>query len=72
VAYAEWQLSASFLSTEQDVPSGCAALSMFLVRCSIVGCGHDPRAEWSWWTARIAGVLLVWSWWTSRGLLRKR
>lgn len=32
----------------------------------------DPRAEWAWWTARIAGVLLVWSWWSSRNLLRKR
>ena len=36
------------------------------------GRGDDPRAEWGWWTARIAGVLLVWSWWTSRALLRKR
>jgi ubiquinone biosynthesis protein len=36
------------------------------------GRGDDPRAEWGWWTARIAGGLLVWSWWTSRGLLRKR
>jgi predicted unusual protein kinase regulating ubiquinone biosynthesis (AarF/ABC1/UbiB family) len=36
------------------------------------GRGEDPRASWGWWTARIAGVLLVWSWWTSRGLLRKR
>ncbi|HEY6180410.1 MAG TPA: AarF/UbiB family protein, partial [Kofleriaceae bacterium] len=36
------------------------------------GRGDDPRAEWGWWTARIAGVLLVWSWWASRSLLRKR
>ncbi|HEY0477902.1 MAG TPA: AarF/UbiB family protein [Kofleriaceae bacterium] len=36
------------------------------------GRGEDPRADWAWWTARIAGVLLVWSWWTSRTLLRKR
>jgi len=36
------------------------------------GRGDDPRAVWGWWTARIAGVLLVWSWWTSRALLRKR
>jgi predicted unusual protein kinase regulating ubiquinone biosynthesis (AarF/ABC1/UbiB family) len=35
------------------------------------GRGEDPRAAWGWWTARIAGVLLVWSWWTSRSLLRK-
>jgi ubiquinone biosynthesis protein len=33
---------------------------------------NDERAAWGWWTARIAGVLLVWSWWTSRNLLRKR
>lgn len=36
------------------------------------GRGDDPRAAWGWWTARVAGVLLVWSWWTSRNLLRKR
>jgi predicted unusual protein kinase regulating ubiquinone biosynthesis (AarF/ABC1/UbiB family) len=36
------------------------------------GRGEDPRAAWGWWTARIAGVLLVWSWWSSRNLLRKR
>jgi predicted unusual protein kinase regulating ubiquinone biosynthesis (AarF/ABC1/UbiB family) len=36
------------------------------------GRGDDPRAEWGWWTARIAGVLLVWSWWSSRNLLRKQ
>ncbi|MEO7732064.1 MAG: AarF/UbiB family protein [Kofleriaceae bacterium] len=36
------------------------------------GRGDDPRAAWGWWTARIAGVVLVWSWWTSRSLLRKR
>jgi len=36
------------------------------------GRGDDPRAVWGWWTARIAGGLLVWSWWTSRTLLRKR
>jgi ubiquinone biosynthesis protein len=35
------------------------------------GRGDDPRAVWGWWTARVAGVLLVWSWWTSRNLLRK-
>jgi ubiquinone biosynthesis protein len=36
------------------------------------GRGDDPRAEWGWWTARIAGLLLVWSWWTSRNLMRKQ
>ena len=35
------------------------------------GRGDDPRAEWGWWVARIAGVLLVWSWWTSRSILRR-
>jgi ubiquinone biosynthesis protein len=35
------------------------------------GRGDDPRAEWGWWTARIAGVLLVWSWWSARSLMRK-
>jgi ubiquinone biosynthesis protein len=34
--------------------------------------GDDARAAWGWWTARVAGVLLVWSWWTSRNLLRRR
>lgn len=33
---------------------------------------QDGRAEWAWWTARVAGVMLVWSWWSSRNLLRKR
>jgi len=36
------------------------------------GRSDDPRAAWGWWTARIAGALLVWSWWTSRTLLRRR
>ena len=36
------------------------------------GRGEDPRAAWGWWTARVAGLLLVWSWWSSRNLLRKR
>jgi predicted unusual protein kinase regulating ubiquinone biosynthesis (AarF/ABC1/UbiB family) len=36
------------------------------------GRGEYDRAEWGWWTARIAGVLLVWSWWSSRGLLRRK
>jgi predicted unusual protein kinase regulating ubiquinone biosynthesis (AarF/ABC1/UbiB family) len=34
------------------------------------GRGELARAEWGWWTARVAGVVLVASWWTSRGLLR--
>ncbi len=34
--------------------------------------GSDARADWGWWTARIAGACLLWSWWSSRNLLRKR
>ena len=30
------------------------------------------RAAWGWWTARIAGGLLVWSWWSSRNLLKRK
>lgn len=33
---------------------------------------NDTRADWGWWTARIAGVLLVSSWWSSRNLLRRK
>lgn len=36
------------------------------------GRGELERAEWAWWTARIAGAALVWSWWTSRNLLKPR
>ncbi len=43
-----------------------------MVAITLEGRGEDPRAEWAWWTARGAGVLLAWSWWSSRNLLRKR
>ncbi len=36
------------------------------------GRGELERSEWGWWTARVAGALLVWSWWSSRNLLRKK
>ncbi|MGN6107358.1 MAG: ABC1 kinase family protein [Kofleriaceae bacterium] len=36
------------------------------------GRGEDHRAMWGWWTARVAGALLVWSWWSSRNLLRRK
>ena len=36
------------------------------------GRGELARADWGWWTARVAGVLLAWSWWSSRNLLKKR
>jgi len=48
---------------------GIAGASFALV---LEGRGEDSRAVWGWWTARVAGVLLVWSWWSSRNLLRKR
>ncbi|HVK85237.1 MAG TPA: AarF/UbiB family protein [Kofleriaceae bacterium] len=48
---------------------GIAGASLAVV---LEGRGDDARAEWGWWTARIAGVLLVWSWWSSRNLLRRR
>ncbi len=48
---------------------GIAGASIAVI---LEGRGEEPRAEWGWWTARIAGVFLVWSWWSSRNLLRKR
>ena len=48
---------------------GIAGASIAII---LEGRGEDQRAEWGWWTARIAGVLLVWSWWSSRNMLRKR
>jgi predicted unusual protein kinase regulating ubiquinone biosynthesis (AarF/ABC1/UbiB family) len=36
------------------------------------GRGDLARAEYGWWTMRVAGVVLVWSWWSSRSLLRRR
>jgi predicted unusual protein kinase regulating ubiquinone biosynthesis (AarF/ABC1/UbiB family) len=36
------------------------------------GRGDLVRAEYGWWTMRIAGAVLVWSWWSSRSLLRRR
>jgi predicted unusual protein kinase regulating ubiquinone biosynthesis (AarF/ABC1/UbiB family) len=47
---------------------GIAAVSFALV---LEGRGELERAEWAWWTARIAGVALVWSWWTGRNLSRR-
>lgn len=48
---------------------GIAGASLAVI---LEGRGDDERALWGWWTARIAGALLVWSWWSSRNLLRKR
>lgn len=36
------------------------------------GRGELERADWAWWTTRVAGICLVWSWWTTRTLLRRR
>jgi ubiquinone biosynthesis protein len=36
------------------------------------GRGEYQRADWAWWTTRVAGICLVWSWWTTRTLLRRR
>jgi predicted unusual protein kinase regulating ubiquinone biosynthesis (AarF/ABC1/UbiB family) len=48
---------------------GVAGASIAIV---LEGRGEDDRADWGWWTARVAGVLLVWSWWSSRKLLSRR
>lgn len=48
---------------------GIAGASIAVI---LEGRGDFSRAAWGWWTARIAGALLVWSWWASRNLLRKR
>ena len=36
------------------------------------GRGDFRRAGWGWWTAGVAGAMLVWSLWSSRDLLRRR
>ena len=48
---------------------GIAGAALAIV---LEGQGDDARADWGWWTARVAGVLLLWSWWSSRSLLRRR
>jgi ubiquinone biosynthesis protein len=50
-----------------------AAIGITGAAMAIVLEGRDEiaRAEWAWWTAKIAGVVLVWSWWSSRRLLRR-
>lgn len=51
-----------------------AAVGIAGASIAVVFEGRDElaRAEWGWWTARIASALLVWSWWSSRNLIRKR
>ncbi len=48
---------------------GIAGASIAVI---LEGRGDFHRAAWGWWTARIAGALLIWSWWASRNLLRRR
>ena len=48
---------------------GIAGVASALV---LEGRGEYDRADWGWWTARIAGALLVLSWWSTRRLLKKR
>ncbi|HYU16328.1 MAG TPA: AarF/UbiB family protein [Candidatus Acidoferrum sp.] len=36
------------------------------------GRGDVDRAEYGWWTMKIAAALLIWSWWSSRHLLRRK
>jgi ubiquinone biosynthesis protein len=51
-----------------------AAIGIAGASIAIVLEGRDElaRAEWGWWTARVAGACLVLSWWNSRSLLRKQ
>jgi predicted unusual protein kinase regulating ubiquinone biosynthesis (AarF/ABC1/UbiB family) len=51
------------------VAVGIAGASIAVI---LEGRGDNARAEWGWWTMRVACALLVWSWWSSRNLLRKR
>jgi ubiquinone biosynthesis protein len=50
-----------------------AAVGIAGASLAIVLEGRDElaRAEWAWWTARVAGGLLVWSWWSTRSALRR-
>ncbi|MEZ4361995.1 MAG: AarF/UbiB family protein [Kofleriaceae bacterium] len=48
---------------------GIAGASIAVI---LEGRGDFHRAAWGWWTARLAGGMLLWSWWTSRNLLRRR
>ncbi|HUQ01186.1 MAG TPA: AarF/UbiB family protein [Kofleriaceae bacterium] len=48
---------------------GIAGASIAIV---LEGRSELERAEWAWWTARVAGAFLVLSWWNSRSLLRKK
>jgi predicted unusual protein kinase regulating ubiquinone biosynthesis (AarF/ABC1/UbiB family) len=36
------------------------------------GRGELERADYGWWTAKIAAVVLLWSWWSARHILRRR
>ncbi len=51
------------------VAIGVAGATIAIV---LEGRNEYDRARYAWWTARIAGGLLVWSWWTTRTWLRRR
>lgn len=51
------------------VAIGITGIAVALV---LEGRGEYDRADWGWWTSRVAGVLVAWSWWSSRNLLKKR
>jgi drug/metabolite transporter (DMT)-like permease len=51
-----------------------AALGIAGVAVALVfeGRGEFDRADWGWWTAQAAGVLLALSWLTTRRWLKRR
>jgi ubiquinone biosynthesis protein len=48
---------------------GIAAASLAVV---FEGRQELERANYAWWTVKVAGALLAWSWWTGRQKLRRR
>jgi predicted unusual protein kinase regulating ubiquinone biosynthesis (AarF/ABC1/UbiB family) len=51
-----------------------AAIGITGAAMAVVFEGRDEldRAEYGWWTMRVAAVLLLWSWWNARHFLRRR
>ncbi len=49
-----------------------ACVTGIAVALVLEGRSEFDRAEYAWWTTRIAGGLLAWSWWTTRRFVRKR
>ncbi|MEZ4368413.1 MAG: AarF/UbiB family protein [Kofleriaceae bacterium] len=54
----------------QQVILAMVGVAGAVIAIVLEGRGELARADWAWWTARGAGVLLVWSWWVGRGRLR--